>query len=630
MCGITGIINYNKPIKAAQLEAMCNALHLRGPDDKGLWVDKNIGLGHTRLSIIDLETGHQPMCTLDKNVIIVFNGEIYNFKELRAELKVLNIVFNTTSDTEVILKCYQQYGIEKTLSKLEGMFAFALYDKEKEELFIARDKFGEKPLYYFEKENEFYFGSEIKSLFSVINKKEIDTKGLNFFLSLSYIPAPYTIYKEVKKLLPAHYLAYKKGNAAKIHRYYNLLEKIEEQPIETDLNAAVENIKSKLKESVEKRMISDVPIGAFLSGGIDSSIIASLMAEISPTPINTFTIGFKEKNYDESGRAKLVADKIKSNHTVHYLDYKDIVDVIDDIINYYDEPFGDSSALPSYYVAKLAQEKVKVVLTGDCADELFGGYEKYLGQYYVTKFRKLPKLVQNAIIKLVNIFPHTKQTDPFLLRAKKVVQNVNKSNFDMHYSLMCLGFSDVDRSSLLLPKYLNQIKEEVKTVYNSFQSKEPLEKGFYTDLHFVLEGDMLTKVDRVCMKNSLEARTPFLDSSVVEMAYRLPLNFKIRGKNKKFILKKAFKNILPKETIGFRKQGFGVPVDYWLRNELKEDIKTLVSKKNIERQGIFNYEVINALLEEHITGKENHKGKLWNLYVFQKWYNKNFNIDPFE
>lgn len=624
MCGITGIIGYNQRIDTLELQQMCDALHLRGPDDEGIWTDNNVGFGHRRLSIIDLETGHQPMLTPDKKVVIVFNGEIYNFKELRSALLAKGCKFSTNSDTEVILQSYQQYGIEITLAKLEGMFSFALYDREKEELFIARDKFGEKPLYYTKKQDVLYFGSEIKALFAIIDKKKISTKGLNYFLALSYIPAPYTIYEGVQKLLPAHYINYKKGAPLQIKKYYNLLERIENLPVQTDFNKAVDDIKKKLKDSVEKRMISDVPIGAFLSGGIDSSIIASLMSEISKEPINTFTIGFKEKSYDESDRAKLVADKTKSNHTIHYLDYKDIVDYIDKIISYYDEPFGDSSALPSYYVAKLAAEKVKVVLTGDCADELFGGYEKYLGQFYISQVKKWPKLFQNFLTNLVNITPHNRLTDTSLRRIKKVLRNVNKSAFEIHYDLMCLGFNDAERLSLLSPQYFTQFKEEIESVYNSISSNEPLEKSFYTDLHFVLEGDMLAKVDRICMKNSLEARAPFLDSKVVEMAYALPLKFKIKGKNKKVILKSAFANILPKQTIGFRKQGFGVPVDNWFRNELKNEISNLLARGVIESQGIFNYDVINNLLTEHLEGKENHKGKLWNLFVFQKWYNRNF------
>lgn len=623
MCGIGGIINKQAPINASELNAICDKLYLRGPDDGKIFINNNIGLGHRRLSIIDLETGDQPMFSEDGNLVIVFNGEIYNFKELRQTLIERNHIFLTKSDTEVILIGYQEYGIDELLNRLEGMFTFALYDKEKDEVFIARDKFGEKPLYYFENDSGFYFASELKALENKFDKKKIDKIGLNYFLSLSYIPAPYTIYKDVKKLSSAHYIYLKRGKFIKLNKYYDLQVRISKQVIREDFKTASNELYNLLKDSVKKRMISDVPLGAFLSGGIDSSIITTLMAEISSKQINTFSIGFKEKAYDESERAKLIANKINSNHTVHFLDYKDVVEVVDDIIGYFDEPFGDSSAIPSFYVAKLAREKVTVVLTGDTADELFGGYEKYLGQYYSDRFKKLPKLLQSSFKLAIKIIPHTKLTNSLLRRIKKVLNNLEVSGFDIHYNMMCLGFNDIERNDLLKVGFIKNIKDEIKSVYDSFNSSEILEKGFFTDLNYVLEGDMLAKVDRACMMNSLEARIPFLDSKIVEFAYRLPLNFKIKGRNKKYILKETFKNILPKKTINFRKKGFGVPVDSWLKEELKDEISKMLSKDFIERQNIFNYDTVNKLLVEHLNGKENHKGKLWNLFVFQKWYLKN-------
>jgi len=624
MCGIVGIIDKQNSVNKIELKLMCDKIHLRGPDAEGTYINKHIGLGHRRLSIIDLETGDQPMSSSDGKIVIVFNGEIYNFKELRAELIQKNHSFKTKSDTEVILKGYEQYGISELLKRLEGMFAFALYDMGKEEVFIARDKFGEKPLFYIENEKNFYFASELKALESKFDQRSINKKGLNFFLSLTYIPAPFTIYNDVKKLLPAHYIKYKKGKLFECHRYYDLRDTIANKPVYSDFKLACKDLKILLNDSVRKRMISDVPLGAFLSGGIDSSIVSTLMAHNSDKPINTFSIGFKEKSYDESKRAKLIADTIKSNHTVHMLDYKDVVDLIDDIIMHYDEPFGDSSALPSYFVAKLAREKVTVVQTGDCADELFGGYEKYLGQHYITEFKKLPKFFQKLAKNIIKITPHNRFTNSFLRRVKKVINNVNHSDFDIHYNMMCLGFSESERKSLLNENYLEEIKSDVAKVYNSFYSTETLDKGFYTDLHYVLEGDMLAKVDRVCMKNSLEARVPFLDSKIVEFAFRLPLRFKIKGNNKKYILKETFKDILPEETIKFRKKGFGIPIDFWFKNELKEEISSLLSEELIQQQGIFNYTMIKTLLNEHLSGKENHKGKLWNLFVFQKWYLNKF------
>lgn len=619
MCGITGIIKKYGVNTGVELKAMCDRIVVRGPDAEGFFVEDSIGLGHRRLSVIDLATGSQPMFDTSGQIVIVFNGEIYNFQSLRDELIQLGYSFQTTSDTEVLINGYKQYGIKGLLDRIEGMFAFALYDRNTGKVFVARDKFGEKPLYYYDDSQQIVFASELKAFDEQI-QKQIDPIGLNLFFTLTYIPAPYTIYKDVRKLPAGSYMEIGKKGSFEIHAYYDVLQKISTKERYQDFSKAQEDLKHLLYTSVKERMIADVPIGAFLSGGIDSSIIASVMAQISDKPINTFSIGFKEKEYDESDRAQLVADKIKSNHTVHYLDYNDVVSFVDDIILYYDEPFGDSSAIPSYYVAKLARQKVTVVLTGDCADELFGGYEKYLAQWYVSKLKKLPASMKWFMRTFISLVPHTRLTNSFLRKAKKVVNNIDCSDFDLHYSLMSLGFNDAERKNLLLSSNFAEVKSEVEKVYNKYTAGESLEKGFYTDLKVVLEGDMLVKVDRVCMKNSLEARVPFLDSKIVEAAYTMPVDYKIKGKEKKYILKETFKDLLPEETVNFSKKGFGVPVDYWFKNELRDELGKLLDKELIIRQNIFNYDVIKKLWDEHMSGKENHKGKLWNLYVFQKWY----------
>lgn len=622
MCGIAGIIHFTSQVTGSDIKHLCDRMSQRGPDAEGFFAEGRVSLGHRRLSIIDLETGDQPMFSADGTVVIVFNGEIYNFEQLREELLAEGCIFTTQSDTEVLINAYQNWGIQKALSRLEGMFAFALYDKKTDEVFMARDKYGEKPFYYVNNENGFYFASELKALIHQYDSKAIDIKGLNYFLSLSYIPAPYTIYQGVHKMMPGTYIHFNIDRKMTSQRYYSLKDELKERVYYDDFESAKKDLRSQLKESVRLRMVADVPLGAFLSGGIDSSIIAGLMAELSPIPINTFSIGFVEKEYDESERAKLVADKIKSNHTVHYLDYKDVVNMVDDIILYFDEPFGDSSAIPSFYVAKLAREKVTVVLTGDCADELFGGYEKYLGQYYKNQILKWPKWVRSLVKSLVAVAPHTKWTNSILRRVKKVMDNLDQPDFDLNYNLMCLGFNDTERQMLLKQEHWDDVKSDIRTVYDAYDTKEPLEKSFFTDLHYVLEGDMLAKVDRVCMKNSLEARVPFLDSQLVHTAYKMPLAYKIKGKNKKYILKETFKDILPPETIGFRKKGFGVPVDYWFKNELKSEMEQLIDPLVLSSQGLFDVNYIHKLWADHQSGKENHKGKLWNIFVFQKWYKK--------
>jgi len=624
MCGIAIIISKNGAADQQLLLEMCSRLMLRGPDDGGTYCHRHIALGHRRLSIIDLQTGDQPMHSDDGSVVVVFNGEIYNFVQLRQELLAKGMRFRTSSDTEVLINGYLAYGIDEILHRMEGMFAFALYDNKNEKLFLARDKFGEKPLYYSENSDAFWFASELKAFPPEVLGSAIDPVGLNYFFTLTYIPAPYTIYKNVKKLEAGHYLVFENGCLSKPIPYFDLAVFAGNLPPINDFEEAKKLVHDLVSRSVTDRMISEVPLGAFLSGGIDSSIVVALMAKTGKSPINTFTIGFREKSYDESQRAALIAAKAGSNHVVQYLDYKDVVDCVDEIILHYDEPFGDSSAIPSFFVAKLAAEQVKVVLTGDCADELFGGYEKYLAGYYAAKFNRLPGPLKNIAKKIIYNLPHNRLTNVLLRKAKKVINNADLNNFDLHYSLMALGFCDDERRNLLKPQWQYDIKPEIEKVYNAAPGLHPLEISQFTDMKLVLEGDMFVKTDRVCMKNSLESRAPFIDTRIVETVFRIPAEFKIKGKNKKYILKEAFRDLLPNQTLGFRKKGFGVPIDYWLKNELRPELERLLSKDLIEKQGLFSYPFIERLLVEHQTGRENHKSKLWNLYVFQKWYQKRF------
>jgi asparagine synthase (glutamine-hydrolysing) len=622
MCGIAGIMEFNKEVDASELRLMGARLSLRGPDAEGFFTEGGIGLCHRRLSIIDLDTGDQPMYSDDGRQVLVYNGEIYNFQEIRDELIRKGCIFRTRSDTEVLLQGYKHYGIEGILQKAEGMFAFALYDKHSQTLYLARDKFGEKPLYYHTGVDRLLFGSELKSIISGVAEKKIDIKALNFFLTLSYIPAPYTIYQDVQKLEPGHYLKVSIDGSIAKSRYYDLLSRLSGKPILNDFGDASAALERLLHQSVLSRMVSDVPLGTFLSGGIDSSIISAIMARHSSEPVRCFTIGFTEKEYDESDRARMVAEHIGAEHTVRYLDYGDVTDDIEAIIDYFDEPFGDSSALPGFYVAKLAAEHVKVVLTGDCADELFGGYEKYLALYYTQKFQKLPAVLRSVIRKTVQMIPHNRWTNALLRRVKKVVQNESEDYFDMHYRYMSLAFRDEERKNLMVAGHYSDVKEDIRKIYFSPPQGGALEKGFYTDLNVVLEGDMLVKMDRMCMRNSLEARVPFLDSKIVETAFRMPTEFKIKGRNKKYILKKTFGKLLPEKTLGLRKKGFGVPVDYWFKGPLYEDLINTLSEENLGRHQLLNVQYINELIRQHKSGKANHKEKLWCLYVFQKWHNK--------
>ena len=622
MCGIVGAVN--KTFSDAVFATLVAQLQQRGPDDSGSFIDEVVAFGHRRLSILDLDTGQQPMFSADKSVVIIFNGEIYNYLELRQELVVEGVTFLTRSDTEVLLKAYLQYGIDGMLERVEGMFAFALHDFHIRQTYVARDRFGEKPLYYLEQSDSFVFASELKALTPLLENKQIDKSALNFFLSLTYIPAPYSIYKSIKKMLPGTYFCISaKGTITKVVKYYNLAERIQNRDTYDNFSEAKTVVQDLLRKSVRQRMIADVPIGAFLSGGIDSSIISILMNEATTNAINTFSIGFKEKVYDESDRAKIVADQIQAQHHTKTVQSKDMLEIVDDVIDYYDEPYGDSSAIPAFYLSQLASEKVKVVLTGDCADELFGGYEKYLADYYAKRYNLLPGWLRKLVAFLVDQIPFNRFTNVWQRKLKKVIDNASYSSFDLHYRLMCLGFQDEERQELLTADHFVETKQEIEKIYFAAPTKDQLGKSSYTDIHILLEGDMLTKVDRICMRHSLESRVPFLDTQLVEAALRIPSQHKIKNRNKKYVLKEAFKDILDPRTISYRKKGFGSPVDVWFKYELQSELREALDEEVLKAQGFFDPELVKRLLEEHLSGKQNHKSKLWNLFVFQKWYKKN-------
>tara|TARA_R110000737_G_scaffold352064_1_gene396472 strand:+ start:22242 stop:24122 length:1881 start_codon:yes stop_codon:yes gene_type:complete len=622
MCGFNGIYAFNNTFCEPQkFDVLRDTLKFRGPDEGGTFSDEKVLLGHRRLAIIDLASGLQPMWDSTQKIIIAFNGEIYNFLDLREELITLGVSFSTNSDTEVILEAYKTWGIVECLKKLEGMFAFALWDTTRQELFVARDRYGEKPLYYTQSEQGLYFGSELKALKEFYDSEKISKRALNLYFSLTYIPAPYTIYEDVFKLEAGSYLKVSE-NKVKQHFYYNALTEFEEANKDQiqSYDEAKKELHQLLFDSIKQRMISEVPLGSFLSGGIDSSIVSAIMAKVSPTPIKTFSIGFKEKAYDESERAALVAKHIGSEHTLHVLDHHDLLTVVDDTIAYFDEPFGDSSAIPSMMVAKKAKEKVTVVLTGDCADELFGGYEKYLAGYYASKYSKVPSIVRKPFESIVNIVPHNNRTNQKLRQVKKVIKSAKLNESERYQSLCSLGFNNQEKDKLLLED-LN-VDSDIQRYFNE-KSGDELSKTFYSDLKLVLEGDMLTKVDRACMINSLEARVPFLDSKIVHFSARLPHQFKIQGTNKKKILKETFADLLPPETMAFSKKGFGLPLRLWFQTELKDELLNLLDPQKIDQQGFLNTNYIQKILKEHFNNEENHSSKLWLLFIFQKWLKNN-------
>lgn len=621
MCGIVGYYKYKN--SNVSIETLTNRLNKRGPDDQGVYEDEKIVLGHARLSILDLTTGDQPMFDQNKEVVIVFNGEIYNFLSIKQQLQSAGVSFATQSDTEVIIEAYKTWGITGCLERLEGMFAFALWDIKDQKFYIVRDRYGEKPLYYTQDEGGFYFGSELKAILPFIDISKISKQALNLFFSLTYIPAPYTIYENVFKLEPGHFLEISDSGVQE-RRFYNLLKRFEEGDNDKiqSYKEAQKQLRDLLYESIRLRMVSDVPIGAFLSGGVDSSIVSAIMAQISGTSINTFSIGFREKAYDESERAQIVADHIHSHHHTYIVSHEDLLNVVDETLAYFDEPFGDSSAIASTIVAKKASAHAKVVLTGDCADELFGGYEKYLAKYYTDKYNRYPKIFRKSLEWLTKQIPHNNTTNHVLRKMKKVIGTAGLTPAHRYLRLCSLGYNTDEKSKLLKPQFAEDISHFIMQYFEEGVGDE-LSKTFYSDIKLVLEGDMLTKVDRACMLNSLEARVPFLDSKIVEFSARLPHDFKILGTNKKRILKDTFADLLPDETLTFSKKGFGLPLRLWFQKELKPELLTFLSDEYIIDQGIFDLDYIHLILNEHLNNKENHTVKLWLLFVFQKWYRAN-------
>ncbi len=629
MCGINGIIS-KKPLPemSAHVHKMNDLIIHRGPDSEGLYNYKNkVALGIRRLSIIDLVSGDQPIYNEDKSLVIVFNGEIYNFKELKKDLINKGVNFQTNTDTEVILKLYELYN-EKSFNLLNGAFAFSIFDIKKDKIFIARDRFGKKPLFYYKDENMFVWSSELKSLMSFKKSNNVLSKfSINLFFTLSFIPSPFTIYNNVFKLDPANYLEIDCLTLYFKKKSFWTLDVLR-KPVASNYLQAKKELEILLFDSVEKRMISDVPIGAFLSGGVDSSIVTSIMAKISNTQIQTFSIAYKDKKYDESGKAALVSTYCRTNHHSHMLLPEQLIDDIDKIIINFDEPFGDSSALPTFFVSKIAKQNVTVVLTGDGGDEAFAGYNRYAMDYYRNVYRKIiPTIIhQNIISKsIANLSSRNEDTKSKIYRIRKFIDSVSDSDLASIYSLMSLGFHDNERSQLLTQDfYSKDIFCWLEGLYKPVESLTYLKKARYLDQHISLEGDMLVKVDRTSMLNSLECRSPFLDYRIFEFTNELPDSFLMKGLDKKKILKDTFSKMLPEKLFNAPKSGFEVPVSKWLRNELLSDFKKITAKELIEEQGVLNYGLIDTLLNEHKTGRKDHSTKLWLIYCFEKWYNSSF------
>jgi asparagine synthase (glutamine-hydrolysing) len=621
MCGITGILYHDRTRSVPEqlIERMNNVLHHRGPDDTGAWVQGNVGLGQARLSIIDLSPlGHQPMCNEDGSVWITFNGEIYNFPELKEELIRKGHQFRSQTDTEAIIHLWEEFG-PSCVERLRGMFAIALWDEHQQTLFLARDRMGKKPLFYAALPDRLVFGSEIKAILQD-DDFEItpDLEAIHYYLTYQSVPAPYSAFKGIKKLPPAHFLL-AKGGKVTIKRYWDLSygqkRRVVGEAAERELQ---EEIIERLREAVRIRLMSDVPLGAFLSGGIDSSIVVALMAELMDQPVKTFSIGFVEDEYNELPYARMVAERYHTDHH-EFIVKPDAQAIFPELVWHYNEPFADSSAIPTYYVSKLARQYVTVVLTGDGGDENFAGYPRYqnldvsaMGDNHFSRFKNH----FNNLRFFQHGFPHRLQD---LQRWKDLTPE------RWLYYQRITHFSEYYQKHLYAPAFYEHLdgKLGVDVMLDKYRHSDAtnfLDATLYTDLNLYLPDTLMTKTDIAGMTHSLEARMPILDHLFMEFVATIPPELKLKdGTVSKYIFKKAVESYLPQEVIYRKKMGFGVPTDHWFRDELKEMVyDTLLSQRALQR-GYFNRDYIQSMLDRHQNG-ENWQYHIWNLLMLELWH----------
>lgn len=625
MCGIAGIVSETGGSLERKLAPMIDAQAHRGPDDSGVWSDERCVLGHRRLSIIDLsEAGRQPMSNDDGDVQITFNGEIYNFQQLRRELEGLGYGFRTRTDTEAIIHAYERWGVD-CLAKLRGMFAFAIWDRRLRRLFLARDRVGKKPLFYARFGGRFLFASELQGILADPDvPRAVDPQAIDAYLSYGYTPAPNTAFKGIFKLPPAHYLTLdvkQTGFERRVERYWSLDY---EPKLRVSEEEACEALREKMTEAVRLRMISDVPLGAFLSGGIDSSIVVGLMAKLSGEKVKTFSIGFKEAAYDETGHARRIAERWRTDHH-QFIVEPDALSILPKLVRHYGEPYADSSAIPTFYVSQMTRQHVTVALNGDGGDESFAGYERYLGNYVAERLRSVPgvalaaRALGRAIPDSINPKSRVRQARRFLAVASRPMAE--------RYPRWLTYFQDEMKPRLYSPEFAGQLNghkdDWMRSLFGGSRrldsSLHPVDAAMAVDVMSYLPFDLLVKVDITSMANSLEARSPFLDHEVMEFAARLPVEIKFRGGRLKYLLKRAFADLLPPENVNRRKMGFGVPVGQWFHGPLRELLQDALLSPQSLKSGYFREEEIRRLVDQHLDRRADHSFQLWNLLMLEMW-----------
>ena len=646
MCGISGIIKQNNTNTfdlESEIVKMSQSLRHRGPDNSGTWIDNNNGvaLGHQRLSILDLSAaGNQPMQLQNKNLVLSFNGEIYNHLEIREKLENQsqgNFKWMSHSDTETLLRAFENWGTSETLKICSGMFSIALWNKKKKKLTLARDRFGEKPLYYGWVNNDFIFASEIKAIKT--NKSfnnSICKNSLDHYLKVNYVPAPFSIYKNIFKLESGTYIEINKStkNVGQIKKkiFWSLESSIKNNKLSTirDESYIIKKLEKKLIKSVKSQMLSDVPLGGFLSGGVDSSLITALMQNENNQSIKTFTIGFQDKQFDESIYAKKISNYLGTDHNEIIISDKDCRDVIPLLPKIYDEPFADSSQIPTYLICKVAKQNVTVALSGDGGDEIFGGYNRYTwGPRIWEKISILPfslrkklgelslKLSERNLDIIFNLFVN--RGGYKIHKIGKAL--INSTNIDNFMQNMTLEWKEENR---LILDHKNNLFENSYIFQNkindlNFTFDDPISKMIYLDTVTYLQDDILCKLDRAAMSNSLETRLPFLDKEVIEFANKIPIDIKIKNGIGKWPLKQILSKYIPKDLIDRPKTGFSIPLGKWLKGPLRDWAENLLNEKRITQEGIFSAKLINAKWQQHLDGKQDHSSNLWGILMFQSW-----------
>ena len=622
MCGIVGRFNFHShdPVSADLMKGMAKLLAHRGPDGEGVYADGPVGFGHRRLSVIDLtQAAHQPMISEDGQVCITFNGEIYNFRELRTVLEGRGHEFRSQSDTEVLLAAYREYGVT-CVEHLRGMFVFAIWDKPNRKLFLARDRIGKKPLHYWLDKDGIAFASEPKAFLADPGfKPSPSLEAISHYLTYQYVPSPWSAFQGIQKLQPGHVLVVENGQM-RTEQYWKLSY---EQTYKGSSDEASHELIHKLLEATKCRLISDVSLGAFLSGGIDSSVIVGLMAQLGSSSLKTFSIGFEQETYNELPFAREVAKRFGTDHQ-EFVVKPEPSEIFPKLIWHYNEPFADSSAIPSMYLAEMTRQHVTVALNGDGGDENFAGYDRYLASVLSHRYDRLPAFLRRCIESTAWYLPEAKESKTLISRMKRFASGLSHSPYQ-RYVLWMTHFDHQLKNEICTKEFLKESggQESTKVLVEVFEqsnAQDLLNKTLDVDVHTYLPNDLLVKVDVATMAYGLEARSPFLDHEFMEFCASLPTSMKLRGSIKKFILKKAAKDFLPPDILNRPKMGFGVPIDYWFRNELREIAHDILLSPRATKRGYFKATVVERLLNEHVKKERAWHYQLWNLLMLELWF----------